>query len=240
MFGYIYKITNLITGAVYIGQRGHSSFDERYWGSGKRIKSAIHKYGIENFNREIIDTAQTQEELNEKEIFWIAFARSYYDICYNIANGGEGNSKPCYEETKEKLRQINLGKKASEQKREKCRQNSLRMWQNPERKNYNKAWNKGKTNIYSEDTLKSNSNKHKELWNDPEYRKRVMEGHARVQQRTRAEKIKAINTNTGEELIFNSKTECMNYFDCKCINLNNDKTTTKGKVAGWLFYTIKD
>ena len=38
---------------------------------------------------------------------------------YNITNGGDGCSKPCSEETKQKLREANLGKKLSEETRRK-------------------------------------------------------------------------------------------------------------------------
>lgn len=48
-FGYIYKITNELNGKIYIGQHKACHFEDRYWGSGKLIKYAIKKYGVENF-----------------------------------------------------------------------------------------------------------------------------------------------------------------------------------------------
>ena len=48
---------------------------------------AINKYGKENFQWEIIDTAVSREELNRKEEYWIQF----YDAChkgYNTSAGG--------------------------------------------------------------------------------------------------------------------------------------------------------
>lgn len=46
----IYEIKNKINGKVYVGQ--HSSNElGTYWGSGKLIKRAIKKYGLENFER---------------------------------------------------------------------------------------------------------------------------------------------------------------------------------------------
>lgn len=47
MYGYIYQTTNLINGKVYIGQHMSESFDANYYGSGKWLKRAIAKYGIE-------------------------------------------------------------------------------------------------------------------------------------------------------------------------------------------------
>lgn len=91
MFGYVYKTTNLINGKQYIGKHKSLIFDRNYKGSGLRIMEAFHKYGKHNFAVTIIEWCQTEEELNNRERYWI----SYYDaVCsndfYNISNGGEG------------------------------------------------------------------------------------------------------------------------------------------------------
>ena len=110
----IYKIENLVNGKKYIGQTV-KTFNERYNFKGKGIErvlaylemrerkrdtypiklytnnhllSAIRKYGVENFTVEIIDTAETIEELNEKEKLWISHYEAY--TCgYNKCFGGE-------------------------------------------------------------------------------------------------------------------------------------------------------
>lgn len=85
----IYKVTNNINGKIYIGKRISDS--SSYLGSGKLIKRAIKKYGAENFHKEIIDSAETIEELNEKEIFWInEYKSNNLKIGYNISSGGDG------------------------------------------------------------------------------------------------------------------------------------------------------
>ena len=85
----IYKITNLINSKIYIGK--DTTSNPKYFGSGVLIKKSISKYGIENFVKEIIDTAENKKELSEKEKHWISFYNSTNrKIGYNISEGGDG------------------------------------------------------------------------------------------------------------------------------------------------------
>lgn len=75
----IYKITNLVNDKVYIGQsaRGvHERFHRHIQDAitnrlDTHFARAIRKYGPENFVVEVIDSAETQDELNLKEQSWI-------------------------------------------------------------------------------------------------------------------------------------------------------------------------
>ena len=91
---YIYKITNNVNQKIYIGK--HASKRKNYWGSGKKIKLAIKKYGKENFNKEIIEQCVDEEQLSNREIFWINFFDARNRLKgYNITEGGDGNSTIC-------------------------------------------------------------------------------------------------------------------------------------------------
>lgn len=86
----IYKITNKLNNKVYIGQSNNIQrrFEEhKYQEKNSAIHNAIKKYGLENFNFEIIEECSL-EELDEKEIFWIKYYNSFEDG-YNLTLGGQ-------------------------------------------------------------------------------------------------------------------------------------------------------
>lgn len=95
----VYKYTNKINGKTYIGittRKIESRHAEhlKNAGDGTYFHNAIAKYGIETFSLEIIDTAKTRKELQEKEQYWIKQYNSFAywkDSCgYNETTGGEG------------------------------------------------------------------------------------------------------------------------------------------------------
>lgn len=83
----IYKTTNLINGKFYVGKDEKNNSE--YLGSGKILRLAIKKNGVENFKKEIIENCKTREELNEREKHWINIL-SATTLGYNIADGGTG------------------------------------------------------------------------------------------------------------------------------------------------------
>lgn len=115
MFGYIYKITNVINNKVYIGQtirdpmcrkREHFSSYEK----NRHLKNAYNKYTLDNFTFEVIDEANDNKELDEKEVFWIAFYKATDRECgYNLTSGGN-SKKIITEETRALMSQIKKGK----------------------------------------------------------------------------------------------------------------------------------
>ena len=131
----IYKATNLINGKVYIGQtintleyRKNQHFREA---KSKRrntvyFHNALNKYGYENFKFEEIDSANTQQELDEKERYWI----KYYDSInknkgYNLDSGGHSGGIKS-EETKRKIGETTKIKWANPETAEKMRKGLLK------------------------------------------------------------------------------------------------------------------
>lgn len=97
IYGYIYKITNLVNNKIYIGQAIdiQKRWREHLNCAKKQINTvlykAMRKYGTTNFTIEQIDTASTKEELNNKEIYWIKKLNSINpEVGYNLTAGGTG------------------------------------------------------------------------------------------------------------------------------------------------------
>lgn len=133
---FVYKITNDVNDKMYIGQT-INPIEERFR---RHINSAINneldthfarairKIGPEHFKIELIDTASSQEELTEKEYYWIhyydATHKGYNETDNKIKCGGNTYASKTEEEMKiigEKIRQTKLGGLNPRARAVKCR-----------------------------------------------------------------------------------------------------------------------
>lgn len=143
-FGYIYKMTMIPTGKIYIGKRESSTVDNKYYGSGRDWKIDLAKFGTENVKVEILDWADSRQELRDKEIYWISKLQAQdKSIGYNIHKGGAGGNslgdtaawselhkgerngrynKPVSQETRDKISAANSGKIRSQEFKDKVSQ----------------------------------------------------------------------------------------------------------------------
>ena len=62
------------------------NLNDGYMGSGKLIKRAIQKYGIENFNKEILHVFSNEEDMKNKEKELVVMSETSYNLC----EGGKG------------------------------------------------------------------------------------------------------------------------------------------------------
>lgn len=91
MYYYVYKVTNLTNGKFYIGKKGHSDpYTDAYMGSGRQIKAAIEKYGINNFKKEILQIFLTNQEAAEHEKSLVTKELIESKMSYNMHEGGHG------------------------------------------------------------------------------------------------------------------------------------------------------
>ena len=150
IYGVIYMITNCITGKSYVGRRKLLTTSvgqlHSYYGSGSYIRRAIQAHGIENFKKVYIDVAYNDEELDEKEIYYIEKYKTI-ERGYNLTPGGdhfrghitnnELRKKKISEwsrnwwsnpENKEKFKQLKLGTKHSEETKRKMSESAKKSW----------------------------------------------------------------------------------------------------------------
>lgn len=165
----IYKITNIITNKIYIGktikslnERLNKHFRYAYkYDTHNVLSNSIRKHGRENFIIEEIEKCNSLKQLNKREIYWIKQLNSKVPVGYNMTDGGDGLTNPSDElktyiskRTKEAMKNPIVKKKLKES----------HLGQIP--------WNKGKTNIFSKETLRKMSESTKNLFKDKNYRKK--------------------------------------------------------------------
>ena len=75
---------------IYIGKYMTNDKDDDYMGSGIRIRRAIEKYGIENFEKTILFECESADEMNAKEAEIVNEDFIARDDVYNIKLGGDG------------------------------------------------------------------------------------------------------------------------------------------------------
>jgi len=113
----VYKMLNLNNGKIYIGltsdlsKRFTSHFQNaRTNKRGYLISAAIKKHGLNKFSFEVIQECQTEQEMNDQEVYWIDYYKSNDLLLgYNLTNGG--NNFKFNEETKIKKRKLAKNKK---------------------------------------------------------------------------------------------------------------------------------
>lgn len=123
--GCVYKITNKHTGKSYIGRTLRTldiRWKEHIKGDRKRksfFHLAIREWGEDAFEREILTSSVCPAELEVQEILSIRKYNTKVPRGYNSYSGGRGGCVSLSEEVKQKLSDINKGKKLSEETKKK-------------------------------------------------------------------------------------------------------------------------
>lgn len=141
----IYKITNKLNGRFYIGKHITEDLNDDYMGSGKLIKKAIEKYGIENFEKEVIRIYDNEHDMNIAESLLIDLNDKKI---YNLQPGGKGSWSYINENNLSNTIEI---KKKKSIKMKKYWDEEKRKDKSEKMKEYNKVHG---TERYSEETKK--------------------------------------------------------------------------------------
>lgn len=185
----IYKVTNTVNNKSYIGQTRQSIQERKQRhlystqrGSKLAFHCALRKYGFDNFTWEILETADTPEELPVLEAQYIKKYRTFTEG-YNMTSGGE------HYELSEISRQKISKKLTGRHKTEEHRRNLSEAlkgregwWKGRKRSEENleniskalkgkPAWNRGLTDVYTAEQL-AHYSEVKQGKNNPMYGKK--------------------------------------------------------------------
>lgn len=136
----IYKITNSL-GKIYIGQsvdlikRQFDYKNHRNCKSQTKLSNSIKKYGWDSHKYEIIEECSDISTLNDKERYW----QDFYNVIGNMGlncrlTKSTDKSGKLSEETKNKIRDYNIGRVNSEETREKISVSKIGKTHTPEHK----------------------------------------------------------------------------------------------------------
>lgn len=218
-YNYIYLITNKINDKQYVGKHSTDDMDDGYFGSGKVLKYAVKRYGQENFEKTILEeTIDTEEVLNDREIFWISELKTK-ENGYNLTEGGDGKLgyAPTKEQRRRHLEAMNrpeVKQKISERTKEvmntpemleKCREGGIKVNDTQEKRDaYGlrmEQWNKD-----NPEWRKSHNEHLSEIWNTEEkkeYAKQraIKQFQDPLQREAARERAKGNNSHAKEYLI---------------------------------------
>jgi len=211
----IYKTVNLINGKIYIGKDTNDR--DKYVGSGIILQSAIEKYGIENFKKEILEKCKTEKLLNEREKYWIAELDSLAPNGYNISNGGLGGDTFTNNPNKEKIRNKqrghipwNKGKHLTYEIKEKISKTKKKFFiNNPDKKINSGSYKSGKNHIHY--GKKRNPEIYKKIVNTRRKTNSYANNNTSVANKINCKKIYYENLKTGDKILFNSQKEAVEY-----------------------------
>ena len=205
--GLIYLAKNKINGHMYVGKTSHSLetrkrghlYDAIIRGRNTAFCNAIRKYGIDEFDWFILEDNILDEELNNKEKYYIAKYNTYLDKQhYNMTEGGDGFSPN--EEIRNKISKANTGKKRTEEQKKAISE-------------------RGKGRKNSDETKDKMSTSAKKSWT--EERKKFMsetlkgrqktEEHKKHLSESKIKKETIIAENEKETITFSDRKEAYNY-----------------------------
>ncbi len=177
MMWYVYLITNLVNGNLYVGKT--NNIDKR-WLKHKRISaggktkypynykyfhSAISKYGVKNFELSVLDNYELETQALVGEIKHIARLKVEGYKLYNLTDGGDGVSGYKHsDETKQKISLAKIGKKLNEDHK-----NALVL----SRLDPSNKCNPGHTTPHSEETKRKISSSNCVVMSSPDIKKKL-------------------------------------------------------------------
>lgn len=129
---FVYQTTNKLNGRKYIGKHVCTDLNDGYYGSNPELREDIKTFGYENFDRIILDYAETDEELAAKESYYLRLYQvvespNFYNQSYSSSGGNtfKNWSKERYSEFIELQRKVQTGKSRSQKTKNRISKNNV-------------------------------------------------------------------------------------------------------------------
>lgn len=87
---YMYEIKNLVNGKVYVGVHKTQNMNDGYMGSGAALRRDIKKFGLDKFEKRILQIFNSEKEMFEGEINYVNEEFVARKDTYNLRIGGDG------------------------------------------------------------------------------------------------------------------------------------------------------
>ena len=88
VYYYLYQITNLVNGKIYVGVHRTDNLKDGYMGSGVYLKRAQQKHGIENFEKKLLQFFENEKDMYSAESYMVDISFVSRKDTYNLAEGG--------------------------------------------------------------------------------------------------------------------------------------------------------
>jgi hypothetical protein len=97
-YHFIYKTTNSLNGKYYYGMHSTYNLNDGYYGSGRRLKRSLNKYGKENHVVEIVEHLPDRKSLINREREIVNLNEIAKEKCMNLMIGGKGGFPANFDE----------------------------------------------------------------------------------------------------------------------------------------------
>ena len=90
MFYYLYEVRNVLNNKIYVGVHKTEDLEDGYMGSGTVLQEDIKKYGVENFQKSVLEYFSSSKDMYQRESEVVNSKFLLREDVYNVLPGVHG------------------------------------------------------------------------------------------------------------------------------------------------------